>query len=37
MEGKIIKELGFNLTFTTTLGMIDALSDKWTKERNIKK
>jgi hypothetical protein len=31
MEGKIIKALNFNLTYTTTLNMLDALSDKWQK------
>jgi hypothetical protein len=31
MEGKIIQSLGFNLTYTTTLSILDALSDKWQK------
>jgi hypothetical protein len=31
MEGRIIKSLNFNLTYTTSLNILDALSDKWQK------
>lgn len=37
MEGKIIQALNFNLTYTTSLNILEALSDKWQKERNLKK
>lgn len=37
MEGKIIQTLGFNLTYTTALHLLEAMSDKWEKERNIRK
>lgn len=37
MEGKIISTLNFNLTYTTALNILDAMSDKWQKERNFKK
>ena len=37
MEGRIIQSLGFNLTYTTALNILDVISDKWEKERNIKK
>lgn len=36
MEGTIIKNINFNLTYTTTLNMLEAISDKWPKERNSK-
>lgn len=31
MEGKIIQTLGFNLTYTTALHLLEAMSDKWEK------
>lgn len=37
MEGRIIQGMGFNLTYTTTLNLLEAMSDKWQKERNFKK
>lgn len=37
MEGRIIQSLNFNLTYTTTLNLLEAMSDKWQKERNFKK
>lgn len=37
MEGKIIQALDFNLTYTTTLNLLEAMSDRWLKERNFKK
>jgi hypothetical protein len=37
MEGRIIQTLGFNLTYTTALQLLEAMSDKWEKERNIRK
>lgn len=37
MEGRIISTLNFNLTYTTALNILDAMSDKWQKERNFKK
>lgn len=37
MEGRIIESLHFNLTYTTTLNLLEALSDKWEKERNVRK
>jgi len=37
MEGRIIQAMGFNLTYTTTLNLLDAMSDKWPKEKNFKK
>ncbi len=29
MEGKIIQGLNFNLTYTTALSLLEAMSDKW--------
>lgn len=37
MEGRIIQAMGFNLTYTTTLNLLEAMSDKWQKEKNFKK
>ncbi len=37
MEGRIIQTLGFNLTYTTALHLLEAMSDKWEKERNVRK
>jgi hypothetical protein len=37
MEGKIIQALGFNLTYTTCLNMLEAIGDRWPKEKNHKK
>lgn len=37
MEGRIIQIMGFNLTYTTTLNLLEAMSDKWQKEKNFKK
>ncbi len=37
MEGKVIQGLKFNLTYTTSLNILEAMSDRWQKERNYKK
>lgn len=31
MEGRIIEALGFNLTYTTSLNLLEAIADKWQK------
>ncbi len=37
MEGKIIQTLNFNLTYTTTFNLLEAITDRWHKEKNFKK